>query len=94
MILDTVICLGEFIIHTNWEVSNYCLQSNSPFLSRFVITSGNIGDWFGIVKLRNDSKGVALADVVVQYPLDREYDDTYQMQLVVIDDGGVSGMWP
>ncbi|XP_028409982.1 protocadherin-like protein isoform X2 [Dendronephthya gigantea] len=56
---------------------------------RFMITSGNIGDWFGVVKPSNSSKK---AEILIQYPLDREFQDRYDMQLVVIDNGGVSDL--
>ena len=59
------------------------------FIIRFAITSGNVGDWFGVAKPSNDSNR---ADVIIQYPLDREFKEVYQMQLVVIDKGGVSGL--
>jgi hypothetical protein len=42
-----------------------------------------------VAKPSNDSKR---ADVIIQYPLDREFKEVYQMQLVVIDKGGVSGL--
>jgi hypothetical protein len=32
------------------------------------------------------------ADVIIQYPLDREFKEVYQMQLVVIDEDGASGL--
>jgi hypothetical protein len=42
-----------------------------------------------VAKPSNDSKR---ADVIIQYPLDREFKEVNQMQLVVIDKGGVSGL--
>ncbi len=39
--------------------------------------------------MSNDSRK---AFVVIQYPLDREFQSVYQMELVVIDHGGVSGL--
>ena len=49
-----------------------------------------MGDWFKAVKPSNNSKK---ADILIQYPLDREFQDRYDMQLVVMDNGGVSGTY-
>lgn len=54
---------------------------------RFLITKGNMGDWFGIRKGSNPNKAV----VFVQNPLDREYQDTYIMEVIAIDNGKVFG---
>ena len=54
---------------------------------RFLITKGNMGDWFGIRKGSNPNKAV----VFVQNPLDREYQSTYVMEIIAKDNGGVFG---
>ena len=57
---------------------------------RFFIKSGNIGDHFAITQLSGEPKKALLW---VTYPLDRELQEIYTMQLVVIDDGGISGLY-
>lgn len=57
---------------------------------RFFIKSGNTGDHFAIDQKGQRSKKAFLQ---VTYPLDRESQEIYTMQLVVMDDGGISGLY-
>ena len=70
--------------------SYYYRSQKINFLFRFFIKSGNPRDYFA-VKQREDNPKKAL--LTIRYPPDREFQDLYTMQLVVMDEGGISGLY-